>query len=99
MEFLMTNFDITGDVPVPAEPERKKRGRPFKDKGDCPPKQEATKSHLKLVEELKEAAAPAPDPLNRDPATGPDPYDLQSAVYDQTYLDDAAVEDIDRPLK
>jgi hypothetical protein len=69
----MTDFKITGDIPVPAAPS--KRGRSPNNKDIVPDNQGQqgqlpTKSHLKIVEELTAEAAPVADPLNR-PALNP----------------------------
>jgi hypothetical protein len=103
MEFCMSDIKVDRDVPVPETPTR--RGRPPKNNDTVPDNQgqqgqKPQVSTAKIIELAKAEAAPAADLLNRDPAaTGPDPYDLETAVYDQAYLDEAATEDLERPLK
>jgi hypothetical protein len=56
------------------------------------------KSHLKMVEELKEAAKPVPE-IRAGGSQAPDPFDLASAIVDQEYLQAAAAGQVRRPPK
>jgi hypothetical protein len=74
--------DQIGAEPIdPTPAPRKSRSRINRKIHDKPEqKQPRAKSHLKLVEEAREEAAPAANILGT-PATGPDPYDLARKMH------------------
>jgi hypothetical protein len=56
-------------------------------------------SEAKKLELVKEECQPAANILGGDPAAGPDPYDLESAVVDQSYLQRAASNEVEQAPK
>jgi hypothetical protein len=92
------DYNLIGDDPadaVPAEP--KAQPEQAKDNGN---QGQAAKSDAKIIELAKIANAPAPNILGGKPSeSGPDPFDVASAVVDQNYLKAAATEQMARPLK
>jgi hypothetical protein len=97
---MSEDYKLIGDDPadaVPAEPKRRNRNKQ-KDNGNHG--QTQAKSDAKIIELAKIANAPAPNILGGKPGeSGPDPFDLASAVVDQDYLKAAATEQMARPLK
>jgi hypothetical protein len=79
---MTEEFEPADDEPVilpPAAPKRK-RGRPPKSNGNCPPAQVPMDARpiRKQIEDLKAESVPVPDPLNRTakaPKPKADPYD------------------------
>jgi hypothetical protein len=56
-------------------------------------------SPAKNLELVKEACQPAPNILGGGRANGPDPFDLRSAIVDQSYLQRAASTEVEQALK